>query len=186
MNTSVRSYHIKEVGSYGVLRACSCYRHSLSSEPPPSNTHQSHAHTHTSWSLYKHPHMTRESTCAHTLLHTQPQRHTSAKEHGQQGHPRAMLRKGRCYNRFTVTLMTAGIQSGWKWRPVLALSSPFLTWWQEGQTETGQHAIRGRPWRWAGLLQEWRMASLLYTENTWCWRRATWEITLWIIGFWSD
>lgn len=94
--------------------------HYHQSLPCPTHTN----HTHTSWSLYKHPHMTRESTRAHTLLHTQTQRHTWAKEHGQQGHPRAMLRKGHCYNRFTVTLMTAGIQSGWKWRPSV---SPFLS-----------------------------------------------------------
>lgn len=157
--------------------------HYHQSLPPP---HTPITHTHTSWSLYKHPHMTRESTRTHTLLDTQTQRHTWAKEHGQQGHPRAMLHKGQRYNRFTVTLMTAGIQSGWKWRPALVLSSLFFTWWQGGQTETGQHAIRGRPWRWVGLLQEWRMASRLYTENTWWWQRATWEIALWIIGFWSD
>lgn len=90
----------------------------------PRPTHTNPTHTHTSWSLYKHPHMTRESTRTHTLLHTQTQRHTWAKEHGQQGHPRAMLRKGRRYNRFIVTLMTAGITIRLK---VTASVSPFLS-----------------------------------------------------------
>lgn len=68
-----------------------------------------HTHTHTwaSWSLYKHPHMTLE--CMYTPIthtHARARTHTRrrSREHGQQGHPSAMLHKGRRYNRFTVTL----------------------------------------------------------------------------------
>lgn len=101
----------KEVEFLGALTTASCCCHSLSSQPSTAHTHmhtgtygQARAciNTHT-WPQYADTHL-QTFWRAHT--------HTSARagEHGQQGHPSAMLHKGRRYNRFTVTLMTAGIQ----------------------------------------------------------------------------
>lgn len=82
---------------------------------PDSLPLYTHTHTHRQARACTNTH-TWPLVCAHTYSPVFRRAHTKehmSQEHGQQGHPSTMLHKGHRYNRFTVTLMTAGIQQGW-------------------------------------------------------------------------
>ena len=133
----------------------SCYCHSLSSQPPPVRVH---THTHTGKLK---PVQTHAFTYAHSLSNTHTHTHTHT--HTQSRHePRSMGSRVTLAPCFIKGAVTIGLLLLWRLRGhnetecaglMLPCSSTFFTWWQGGQTETGQHVIRGRPWRWVGSLQ---------------------------------
>lgn len=138
-STSVRPALNKGEGSRGGLRAGSCCCRSLSLQPPLCS------HIRASRSLYRHPHMTPTCMHTHSLSDTHTHEPTSM---GSRVTPVPCFIKGAV----TIGLLLLWQQPGHNRSECGGLLPPrfseTLPSWQRGQTETGQHVIRGWPWRW--------------------------------------
>lgn len=119
-------------------------------------------HTHTQARACTNTHTRPQNAYMHTYLQTS--RHTHSHERAHTHEPRSMGSRvilAPCFIKGAVTigLLLLCQLLGYNRTECAGLMllhfSPFFTWCQGRKTETGQHVIRGQPWRWVGSLQHY-------------------------------